>query len=441
VGGRPIALPPGTPLTQGQAVTAEVLRTSPSLQLRILPNSGQPATVPQSSTPILLAIVGRPVTSNLPLILEGRILQTPEGPVFQSGQSTLPLAAAPENLINASVSARVVETAKGLQLHVLQTGDPSAATQSSKPDLAAMLSRVFESLGKPELAARASTLIPRGLPTSEAGIRLLASLFLERGVGAELVERLASMIRQGHAAGVISNEQEKVLGTLLTRVVGDETKELQAALRVAVQSATRSPESILAQARFSQDPTEFLPRLLDDLRTALQQLKSNEQFRGLLEQTGRLQEFNSTSSSLIDRVSANQLQNLRGLETSYVYFEAAFAPGSGLNSAHIHVFGDGGGGQSSSPDNSTVVLDLSTTRLGDLWVTLSAVQGVCACVFRTNTTPVAELIDAHATELENLLTEAGGFSQAQVRTVLWDGNRFAAAVDLFRPLEGIDEEA
>ena len=80
-------------------------------------------------------------------------------------------------------------------------------------------------------------------------------------------------------------------------------------------------------------------------------------------------------------------------------------------------------------------------RLGDLWITLSAVQGVCTCVFRTNTTPVAALIDAHAPELENLLTEAGGFGHAQVRTVLWDGNRFAAAVDLFRPLEGIDEEA
>ncbi|MBX7256393.1 MAG: hypothetical protein K1Y02_08530 [Candidatus Hydrogenedentes bacterium] len=444
VSGRSVALPPNAPFAGGQTVSAEVLRTSPSLQLRISPPVSQiPSEVITSNSTVSLALAPRfsasSVGANVAQVLNGVIQQTPQGPVFQAGQTTIPLASVPDNLVGTALSARFVETGQGSRLLVWQTEASATSAPTTGRSLPEVLGRIFQVFGQSGLAERAASLIPRALPPGEAAIRLVASLFLERGVGAELVERLVTLVKQGAASGVVSDDLQKRLLSLLTRTAGSESKELLAALRIAAQTSSRSPEAALARA-FAQSEG-LSATLADDLRSAIHQLRTSEPFRAFLEKTGQMQEFNTTSSSLIERITANQLQNLRGLETSYLYFEPAFVPGSGLSSAHIHAFGDGSGKQSFPSENSTVVLDLSTTRLGDLWITLSAVQGACSCVFRTREPLVAVLIDEHAPELEKLLSDTANFTYTQVRAVVWNNDRLSAAIDLFRPLEGIDTEA
>lgn len=441
VGGRQVALPPGTPLSNGQAVSAEVLRTEPGLQLRIA-GAGQQANAGGAGPGVPLAIAGGQsaavLTAGLPAVLEGTIRQTAQGFVFQSGQTAIRLASVPENLVGAAVWARVAETDQGPRLVVWPNAEAVGAPAGGGHDVRAVLARVFQALGQPGLAERAASLTPRSLPPADASVRLVASLFLERGADTALIDRLVSIVRQGVAAGAASSEQERTLVSLLARAAGGDTKELQAALRVAAQVASRTPEAAIARALAQ---SAGAAGVAEDLRTVLHQLRNSEPFRAFLEQSGQHREFTTAASNVMDRVSASQLQNLRGFETSYLYFEPAFLPGSGLNRAHIHVFGDGGGRQSFAADNSTVVLDLSTTRLGDLWITLSAVHGVCTCVFRASAAPIADLIGAHARELEQILSESAGYTHAQVKAVIWDGDRFGAAVELFRPLQGLDTEA
>ena len=107
----------------------------------------------------------------------------------------------------------------------------------------------------------------------------------------------------------------------------------------------------------------------------------------------------------------------------------------------MHFFGDGAAaGKDGSDDSSTVVLDLSLSRLGDLWITLRCVKDVCICRIEAVDADVVDLISAHAELLTRSFQEAG-YAQATVEARAWNGDRLEAVVNAFRGAAALDVSA
>jgi hypothetical protein len=84
-----------------------------------------------------------------------------------------------------------------------------------------------------------------------------------------------------------------------------------------------------------------------------------------------------------------------------------------------------------------VALDLSTPRLGEVWVSLHALGGLCRCRFRATRKETLRLIQAGASDLERGLRDAG-YQGAKVEAERWDGDRLSQLAGWMRPLLGID---
>ena len=142
-----------------------------------------------------------------------------------------------------------------------------------------------------------------------------------------------------------------------------------------------------------------------------------------------------------ERLTGGQLQNLRGLEQSYVFLELPFQTGAPLRHGQVHLFSDGHGKRRNiDANNATVALDLSMTKLGDLWITLRVVNGQCACKFRATSQPVADAIEAASGDLVQALG-AAGYPRAMVQVALWDGDRLKRVTLLMRRFSGLDVQA
>ncbi|HRK34584.1 MAG TPA: hypothetical protein PLJ47_08315, partial [Candidatus Hydrogenedentes bacterium] len=109
--------------------------------------------------------------------------------------------------------------------------------------------------------------------------------------------------------------------------------------------------------------------------------------------------------------------------------------------AHIHVMGDGGGkGHKLDAKSATVVFDLSTTALGELWITLSTSRGACSCWIRAQSIDTVAAIHRRSADLTKQLAGVG-FSGATVHTTLWDGDRVQELATMMRRFGGINLQA
>jgi flagellar hook-length control protein FliK len=91
-------------------------------------------------------------------------------------------------------------------------------------------------------------------------------------------------------------------------------------------------------------------------------------------------------------------------------------------------------------ENAAVAIDLETTRLGGLWISLAIHQGECRCWIRAQTPEAVRAIDAHASELAERL-KSSGYRNAQVSVSLWRGDRVSEAVNLLAHFRGVNLEA
>jgi hypothetical protein len=103
--------------------------------------------------------------------------------------------------------------------------------------------------------------------------------------------------------------------------------------------------------------------------------------------------------------------------------------------------GEGGGkAQRFDAANATVVIDLSTSALGELWITLSAVHGVCSCWIRARDVDAMTALQEMQGELADRLSRAG-YPNASVQTALWDGDRVRELATMMRRFKGLNIEA
>jgi hypothetical protein len=227
-----------------------------------------------------------------------------------------------------------------------------------------------------------------------------------------------------------------------------ETRDLaevlhQRVLRRGAQRQQSSLESRLAQALAANDPERAAALLDGDLRGRLARLRTDEALTRFLENRGLAREFQGAAERVLDRLTGQQLQNTRGIEHAYHFLEIPAAPGGPFSSIQMHVFGEGEGRGRRFDRNTNVVLDLSTTRLGDLWINLTLCGGderACLCAIRTTDPAAADALAREADDLTQAL-QGAGYANAQVRVERWEGDRLQETANLMQRFSRVELEA
>lgn len=411
VAGARAPIPEGAALRPGQLVTVEVLTSESGVQLRITPQLPEPPHhTPQTS------------------------LTSPTGPT--------------------SLTSRTAQITIGIQEGALAT----------------LLSSVLAELGALEHMGAASQMLPAHLPANEAAVRLALALFLaEPSTGADL-QLIAAVLRQAAEMGVIPT---RVAGDFLAVAsqfvaaferppvssnaargaptagnlrqadrapVAEETPKLQNVLRRVTELATRPTEARVAAAVARGAMDKLLDEVREDLRTHLAHIRASGPLSRHLSSTGQLRPFEQAVERVLARQTGVQLLNLRALEGPYVFFEVPFGSDTPIRRAQVHFFGDSERGKPFDPQNASVMLDLATTMLGDLWISLSVTRGQCVCRFGVCNEAAAKVIKNSSAELVAGLADAG-YPGAQMYVVLWDGDRMAETARLMRRFAGLDVRA
>lgn len=340
--------------------------------------------------------------------------------------------------IGQRVEVLVVQGHNGIELSVAPPMTPAA--QSPQSGVSALIVRLLESLNAMTAsnAASAANVIPSNIPLPEAGVRALLALFVSRGnLGADLAT-IAALVQQAVAAGVLVPQVAEEFLRQLRHTLGDDEKSLLETVKNAGQMSKRSVEAILASLLGGEESVEEFVKQANDILIKLGALNKNQDFLDFLEARGLRSVFQDAFHRFFERVSASHLQNLRALDLPYHFIELPMTGEGPIRSAQIHIFGEGGGtGRDEDSANATVILDVSTAILGDLWIRVAVTESSCVCHFRAEASQLVDVISSASKELVESLGRLG-YDDVSVTASLWKGDRFEAIGEELGRRSGID---
>ena len=371
---------------------------------------------------------------------------------------------------NLTPGARVhidfVKGDAGLTLLIRPAGPPESQTAPQAPQTAAqtfpatqkLLAAALESLGRPlqNLSAQdaALNLLPRLMPLRAETVRQVLALFTHQNrLSGDLREMAGLLDDLSRALAQRATGDSALRGlvddaALLTRqmLVSEAPEKLLKALKEQGEADTRPFEARVA--RLLQTHPDDVPddaaagALRGDLRAQLSRIRDESGLRELLRDNGQLARFEQAVQRVSERLTGTHLQNLHGLDQQYAFLQIPFTPGNVLREARLHLFADhdARGTGRFDPQASSVVLDLETSRLGDLWIELGLTGSACRCRLRATSEKAALALETAAGELETTLAEAG-YPHSTVTVGLWNGDRLGATAELLGRFGGMEVEA
>jgi hypothetical protein len=315
---------------------------------------------------------------------------------------------------------------------------PSFAGDFVPDVLAKVLDLLGASAGLREMAAE---ILPGNLPATESEITALLRLLTTQGTVAEDLQQIAAWVSQASDAGALVPELAAQLAILARQLLPSGADDVERLVREWATQSSRTLEARLIQA-LETGTLGALPEALGrELRAVLLRLQGDETFRQWIAQHGHLGSFDAALGRILERTLAGSMQNLRAFEAPYLFFDLPFPADAPVTRAQVHVFGEGGRGRHGfDRKNASITLDLSTARLGDLWISLTITGGVCTCVIRAAREATVAAITAATSELGEALAEAG-YPDASVQVTHWNGNRLEETVHLMRRFSGLDVRA
>ncbi|MCX5756905.1 MAG: flagellar hook-length control protein FliK [Candidatus Hydrogenedentes bacterium] len=422
-------------------------------------------------------------------VLQGMIQSTNEGLFLIAGQLRVQVPARSDLVPGQPVTAEVV--ARNAQDGSIQLRiTPQATASTTQPAvaqtaLADMVDAILRALGAVDLPENTTPLLPPQLPPTPEAARAALSFFAVRAQMGPDIEQVAARIQEAVQAGVPMRAETRAAATLLSRLVASEpdsfepvlrqwlseagastearvaqaltsgsldrsSEPMQTDVREAQAPASGSPDRLsaplqtearVAQALASDSPDRLSALMQTDVRAALTQVRNDPALANYLRARGELPGFQDALARVANRVDGSQLQNVRGTDIPYWVSEIPFAPGGPIRDGLVHFLPEGrqSHGRTGS-DYATVALDLSTTRLGDLWVTLQVGGGECHCRVKASETPAVEALRAAAKELETGLVQAG-YARPTIQISEWDGNRLRETATLLQRYAGFQVKA
>ena len=379
-----------------------------------------------------------------------------------SGSLRVPLPDSAPFQPRQPVLIEVRETPQGLQLLVRPTDTPAGsagqthgaqaqtaqaqtgqAQAAAKPDLAALLKMVAGALDAAGVAADpgvAAEILPPSLPRTEAAIREFLAPFAAPALLGDDLAALADLVARAVAAGAVPRRLAGLVNGAARGLDALNAGGLEAALARAADDAAPL-EARIAAALASDVPDAVQELVSRDPRALLDTLRQSEPFQTFLRESGQTKLFESLVNRIVARMTEAGVQNVRSLDQPYLFLQIPCTVEGPFRRGHIHIMSGGrGGGRELDSRSATIALDVSTARLGDLWITISLHDNRCACRICARSPEAVQAVKAAAGELETSLKQAG-YARAAVHAVLWDGDRLRALADLMRPYSGLDVEA
>ena len=380
-------------------------------------------------------------------ILQGAVQSIEPQTLIRFGNLVVPVEQVEALQAGQAVTAEVVRGEQGLQLRITPAPQPQTqyvaqdATSSPLRNLPEFIVNTLQALGKLEYAEQAVALVPRTIANNPAAVRLVLTLLLDREGSDDHAARLARIVQQAVDDGALPEGEVKDLLPLLRAIASARSEQIAPSLRGHAAASQHPLAARLAEAVSKGGMQQFLATIAQDAPASLARLVDNEAFSEFLLQSGNAVDFQRGVEHLSDRFAAAQLINARGAEVPYLFLALPMPLDAPIRHAHIHVMGEGGGkAQRFDAANATVVLDLSTSALGDLWITLSAVHGACSCWIRARDVDAVTALQEMQGELADRLSRAG-YPGANVQTALWDGDRVRELATMMRRFKGLDVEA
>ena len=369
--------------------------------------------------------------------LQGIVQGTPDGLVVQVAGVRVPIESGAALEAGQSVLVEAAQSEAGLVLRLTpleQAGTaPTPEAAAGARLIQSLLAPILESLGAVLPEEAAARLLPANAPLTETTLQRLVSLFVSRATMGPDLRHIAALLSQAAAAGAIPPDVAEEFSGLAARFVLSESGGLPGPLEAMARAGA---EAQIAQAIASGAVENLLERLESDLRAQVSRLRGNAALARFLRGLGQLRSFENAVARILDRLDAAQLQNLRTFEQPYLFIEVPCDPDGALRHFQVHFFNEGRGKRRAFDwQNATVAIDLSMTRLGNLWISVKIVRGRCSCWFRATRADVVQAIENNADELAAALDRVG-YPNAEVKAMLWDGNRLETVANLMRRFAG-----
>ncbi len=337
-----------------------------------------------------------------------------------------------------SVHVTLVHQGDAIQLRLTPYGPAGQATVSPTATLPNLLVSVLRALDALGSARAAGHLIPRHFPANETALRDLLSLFTSRGTLSQDMHVVLAAVNLGLAEGLVSPEVAASVAGWLAPLAGGDREKVAAWLKRHVREQGAALAARIASAAGAGKLDDLFAEISDELRVLLRQLMDSGELIDFLENRGRRYDFERAAERVLERLQNGQLQELRGLEQPYVFLQLPFPAESGVVNGQLHIVGDDRGQDAGK--SQVVVLDLTTTALGDLWIRLELLHDTCRCTLKTSLDAAVPVIEQASEELRAGLMEAG-YGQTSVTVQFWDGERIDEIADFMRRFGGINLSA
>jgi hypothetical protein len=358
---------------------------------------------------------------------------------LQVGGNRVPLQANAGLTAGQSVQVEVLRSDSGVQLRLTPTPQ-SSSTTAPPPTTAnsAVLQSAIQALGATRNLETLARILPQSAQSNADAVRQLLTLFLRPGSAGPDAQHLSGVLQGAMDAGVIPPTLGEGIVAQLSVLFGGEGFSAERLQRLAAR-ARAGLEARIAQALRTGNLPTLLDQLQDDILFQLDRLRRDESLARHLAARGDLDAFNEAAERIHERLSGGRLQNLRALELPYFFFEVPMDGESGR--AQVHIFGDGRSDDGAfGRRHAYVALDVSLSRIGDLWIGLSFDEGRCSCAFRSPDSEVRRTINEDTHALKEALADAG-YPGATVHTQAWNGDRLDALESALRRLSGLSVNA
>ncbi|HOJ34161.1 MAG TPA: flagellar hook-length control protein FliK [Candidatus Hydrogenedentes bacterium] len=383
------------------------------------------------------------------------LVTRPEGARIQItplNETSLPTPPSQETFQAPSAQAAQQSTADVFQLQTsspaaptagLVAVTPPATTETNQDALTSILRTALEALQVAGVQVNLPTetlevAIPPAIPTKSEIIQSIFTLLAtQTNLGKDL-PTVFSLLQEAATAGVIQLPPELELLARTELLLSSSETEFKQRFDRLVQMLTTSSEAKLAQSLREGQTVSTQQILEDNLPAVLEKIRTDPALLRFLESRGQSQNFLYAVDRIIERCTAGQLQNLWSLHDAYLFVELPFSVENAVRSCRIHILSDReGSGRRFDAENSTVIFDLSTTRLGELWIRLARTGKQCSCTFLTTREDAAAAIRAESNSLIESMKQVG-FAHVQVRVGLWDGDSLRETVKLLRRFKGLN---
>lgn len=443
VAGRFIALPSDIDLQAGQLVEILLAQGEDTAQLRVVGQRGAQGIgeSPQPSVHTFRLSAGafeilKSLGGDGPV--RGTVVSTNEGLAFEVRGTRIPL---PLGLpIRPGLRVELAYSAEDRTVRLTILPQANAPTPASD-GLAAVIRHVLQLIEgpSPTRAHSISQVLPRSIPLSESVVRTVVQVLAVRGALGRDLETVVKALRLAESSGIVPRGSTNVVAGILGRIQSLSGRDIAQGLQQWAGKTGSPPEGLLARLLAGMNMAAELSTDRD-LRAWIDRWRQNEPLRNFLASRGGLDAFDNAADRASQRLTGAQVQNVRAMEQPYFFIELPVTSSHGMRSGQLHIFGDGGRGGEGFNGAARVVLDLSTTKLGDLWILMDVAGSSCSCQFRATSPEAVSAIEAASDELVAALRDIG-YSQARVGVVSWDGDRFEALGDALPSLEGLNVTA